>query len=78
MRRHLKSRFQMLTHKWLIEVIATDIYFSNEKSIEFYHCAQVCFGMTSKILYVAVMKTESDFAEVYLDFIRKFGIPSAL
>jgi hypothetical protein len=30
------------------------------------------------MLYVAGMKTESDFAEVYLNFIRKCGIPSAL
>jgi hypothetical protein len=29
MRRHLKSRFQMLRHKRLNEVIATDIYFSS-------------------------------------------------
>jgi hypothetical protein len=34
--------------------------------------------MTSKMLYVAGMKTESEFAEVYLDFTRKCGIPSAL
>jgi hypothetical protein len=34
--------------------------------------------MTSKMLYVACMKTESEFADVYLDFIRKYGIPSAL
>jgi hypothetical protein len=34
--------------------------------------------MTSKMLYVVGMKTESDFADVYLDFIRKYGIPSAL
>jgi hypothetical protein len=34
--------------------------------------------MTSKMLYVAGMKFESDFADVYLDFIRKYGIPSAL
>jgi hypothetical protein len=34
--------------------------------------------MTSKMLYVASMKTESEFADVYLDFIRKCGIPSAL
>jgi hypothetical protein len=34
--------------------------------------------MTSKILYVAGMKTESEFADVYLDFIKKYGIPSAL
>jgi hypothetical protein len=34
--------------------------------------------MTSKMLYVAGLKTESEFADVYLDFIRKCGIPSAL
>jgi hypothetical protein len=34
--------------------------------------------MTSKIQYVAGMKTESDIVHVYLDFIRKYGIPSAL
>jgi hypothetical protein len=78
MRRHFKSRFQMLRHKRLKEVIATDTYFSNVKSIEKYYCAQVFFGMTSKMLYVAGMKTESDFLDVYLDFIRQHGIPSAL
>jgi hypothetical protein len=34
--------------------------------------------MTSKMLYVAGMKTESEFADVYLDFIRKYCIPYAL
>jgi hypothetical protein len=34
--------------------------------------------MTSKMLYVAGMNTESEFADVYLDCIRKCGIPSAL
>jgi hypothetical protein len=78
MRRHLKSRFQMLRHKRLHEVIATYTYFANEKSIEGYHCAQVFYGMTSKLLYVAGMKTESEFADAYLDFIRKYGISSSL
>jgi hypothetical protein len=41
-------------------------------------CAQVFFGMNSKMLYVAGMKTESKFADIYLDFIGKYGIPSAL
>jgi hypothetical protein len=77
MRRHLKSHFQMLRHKRLNEVIATDTYFANEKSIEGYHCAQVFFGITSKMLYVAGMKTKSEFADVFFDFIRKCGIPSA-
>jgi hypothetical protein len=57
-RRHLKSRFQTLRHKRLNEVIDTDTYFANEKSIEDYHCGQVFFGMTSNMLYVAGMKTE--------------------
>jgi hypothetical protein len=34
--------------------------------------------MNSKLVYVAGMKTESQFSGVYLDFIRKCGIPSAL
>jgi hypothetical protein len=67
----------MLRHKRLNEVIATDTYFVNEKSIKGYHCAQVFFGMTSKMLYVPGMKTELEFADVYLDFIRRYGIPSA-
>jgi hypothetical protein len=77
MRSHLKIWFQMLRHKRLNEVIVTDTYFENEKStyfadeksIEGYHCAQVFLGMTPKTLYVAGMKTESEFADVYLDFI---------
>jgi hypothetical protein len=34
--------------------------------------------MTSKMLYVAGMKTEPESADVYLDFIRDCGILSAL
>jgi hypothetical protein len=78
MRCHLEIRFQMLRHKRLNEVITTDTYVANEKSVEGYHCAQVFFGMTSKMLYVAGMKTESEFSDVYLDFIREYGIPSSL
>jgi hypothetical protein len=60
----------MLRHNRLNKVIATDTYFALEKSIESYHCGQVLLGMTSTTLYVAGMKTESEFADVYLDFIR--------
>ena len=60
----------MLSHKILNEVKATNTYFAIEKSIEGYHCAQVFLGMTSKALYVAGIKTESEFSDVYLDFIR--------
>jgi hypothetical protein len=68
----------MLRYKRLNEVIATDTYIACERSLEGYYCAQVFFGMTSKSLYVAGMNTESEFPDVYLDFIRQNGIPSAL
>jgi hypothetical protein len=70
MRRHLKSRFQILRHIRSNEVISTDTYSANEKSIGGYHFAQIFFGMTAKMLYMAGMKTESEFSDVYLDFIR--------
>jgi hypothetical protein len=60
----------MLNHERLNDVISTDTYCANEQSIEGYHCAQLFFGMTSKMLYVAGMKLESEFADLYLDFIR--------
>jgi hypothetical protein len=34
--------------------------------------------MTSKMLYVAGMKIESEFADVYLDLIREYIIQSTL
>jgi hypothetical protein len=62
----------MLRHKRLNEFIATDTYFANEKSIEGYHCAQVFFfGMISRMLYHAGMKTTPEFPDIYLDFIRQ-------
>jgi transposase InsO family protein len=66
----------MLKHEGLNESIAPGKYFSSVNSG--YYCAQVFSGMTSKMLYVAGMKTESEFPDVYLDFIRQCGIPSAL
>jgi hypothetical protein len=78
MRSHLKFRFQILRHKIVHDVIATDNYFASEKSTEGYYCAKVFFGMTSKMLHVAGIKTESEFPDIYLDFIRQHGIPSTL
>ena len=68
----------MLQYKGLNEVTATDTYFAIEKSIGGHYCEQGFFGMTSKMLHVAGMKTVSEFPDVYVDFIRQHGIPSAL
>jgi hypothetical protein len=75
---HLKSLFQMLQQKRLNEFIATDTYYASEISIDGYYCEQVFFGMTSKMLHVVGIKTESEFPDVYLDFIRQNGITSEL
>ena len=78
LRRHLKSRFQMLRKRRLNEVIATDTYFSKVKSLEGYWCSQVFYGTKSHRIHIEGMKTESQFPDVYLDFIRKHGIPPVL
>jgi hypothetical protein len=73
---HLKSRFQNLRNKMLKQLIATDTFFANEKSVEGYHCAREFFGMISEMVYG--INTESEFADVHLDFLRKCGVPSTL
>ena len=78
LRRHLKSRFQMLRKRRLNEVIATDTYFSSVKSLEGYWCAQVFYGTKSHRIHIEGMKSESQFPDAYLDFIRKHGIPPVL
>ena len=78
LRRHLKKIFLMLRHPRLNEVVATDTYFSNTRSIEGYWCSQVFIGLTSRRITVIGMKTESEFADAYQDFMRKRGIPHTL
>jgi hypothetical protein len=36
------------------------------------------FGITSRMMFIAGIKIESEFPDVYLDFIWQYGIPSAL
>ena len=68
----------MLRHKRLKEMVATDTYFANTKSIEGFFCSQVFFGCESRLLCVVGMKTESEFPEAYQDFLKTHGIPSIL
>ena len=68
----------MLRHSRLNEVVATDTYFSNTKSTEEYYCLQLFVRLTSKRITIIGMKTESEFADAYQDFMRKRGIPHTL
>ena len=73
LKRHLKSRFLMLRHPRLNEVVATDTYFVGTKFMEGYYCLQVFVGLTSRRITVIGMKTESEFTDAYQDFMRKRG-----
>ena len=74
----MQSRFQMLRKRRLNKVITTDTYFAKVKSIEGYWCSQVFYGIKSHQIKVEGMKTEANFPDAYMDFIRKNGIPPML
>jgi hypothetical protein len=79
MRRHIKSRFPHLNVKRINEVVSTDTMFANCRSIyDAFTCVQVFFGLTSHMINIYGMKNKSEFPEVYRDFIRQEGCPSAL
>ena len=68
----------MLRKPRLNEKVATDTYFASSRSLEGYTCAQIFFGCTSLTINVYSMKTESEFSEVYKDFMNDRGIPHIL
>ena len=79
MRRHIKSRAPHLNVFRIDETVSTDPLFANVKSIYHgYTCAQVFFGLKSHMINVYGMKSKNNFPEVYKDFIREQGCPSAL
>ena len=74
----MKSCFLILRHPGLNEVVATDTYFSNTRSIEGYWCAQVFVGLTSRGITVIGMRIESEFTEAYHEIMSKQGLPHTL
>ncbi len=78
LRRHFKSRFTLLRHKLLNEGVATDHLEFDVASPDGYKMAQVFYGLKSRRRWVFPMRTESEFPDVYKDFIRLVGIPMIL
>ena len=79
MRRHVKSRFPHLNVTRIDEPISTDPIFSNCKSIYHgYKAAQIFYGLQSHAIFVYGIKAKGEFPNVYRDFIREHGAPSAL
>ena len=78
MKEHYKARFPALNVRRLNEVFATDTFFSSEKAIGGFSCAQIYVGKTSYLTEVLGMHRESSMHDTLTDFIRKWGAPSAL
>jgi hypothetical protein len=78
MRQHYKSRNPLLQRRRIKESYVTDTWFSRVTSYEGYNCAQVFYGMGSKMLSHYGMVRESNGPEVLLDFFRQEGVPISL
>ena len=78
MRMHFKSRFPALNVKRLKETYATDTFFSSEKALGGYTCAQLYVGKESTFTEIYGMKTKNQMPETLKDFIRQWGAPSGL
>ena len=62
----------------LREPVATHTFCANCKSLGGYTCAQVFYGITSHMINVYGMKSESEVPKAYQDFMRMRGIPHTL
>ena len=78
LKRHVRARYHFLNMTRLSETVATDTYFSSYKAIGGATCAQVFYGISSHMINVYGMKTESIGPYVYEDFLREEGIPRVL
>ena len=79
LRKHIKARNPFLHVQRLDEAVSTDCTYANCKSL--YHGyvgAQVFYGHKSKHIDVYGLKSESEFPDIYRDFIREQGAPSIL
>ena len=78
MRMHFKSRFPALNVRRLRETFATDTFFSSDKALGGYTCAQLYVGKSSNFTKVFGMKRPEQMPETLQDFIRQWGAPSGL
>ena len=61
-----------------MEPVATDTFFANCKALGGDTCAQVFYGIQSRMINVYPMKTESQGLVAYEDFLREEGCPTLL
>ena len=77
--RHIKPRFPHMNVTRIDETVSTDPLYANCRSIyDGYTMAQIFFGTKSHTISVYGIKSRGEFPNVYRDFIKDHGAPSAL
>src|SRR5687768_5511993 len=79
MSRHIKARNPHMNVTRVDETVSTDLLFSNCRIIwHGFTAAQIFFGTKSHTIFVYRIRLRAEFPNVYKDFIRAQGAPSAL
>jgi len=79
LRRHVKARFPQLNRPHLREKVATDTFFANcQGGVTGATCAEIFYGLTSHMINVYGMPSESHAPGAYNDFLREHGAPTVL
>ena len=78
MRQHFQSQCPALHVRRLRETFATDTFFSSEKALGGFSCAQLYVRKTSTFCEIYGMKRAEQMPETLQDFIRQWGAPSGL
>src|SRR5687768_10538461 len=77
--RHIKPRFPHMNVTRINETVSLDPLYANCRSIYHgYTMAQIFFGTKSHTIYIYGIKSRAEFPNVYKDFTREHGVPSAL
>ena len=75
----MKSRLAFIQAKRLEEVVSTDPMFANCRCLGYgYTGAQVFYGLKSTQIDVYGFRSKGEFPQLYRDFIKEHGAPSAL
>jgi hypothetical protein len=75
--KHVKSMFPFLNRTRLHETVATGNMFSSSKNLSGAWCAQVFYGLTSYVIKVYGMKSESEGPVALDDFDAMKGYPQS-
>ena len=78
LRKHLKARFPFLNNIRLAKSVSMDTIFSSVPALGGRTCAQIFYGVSSHMINVYGMKSESEVPLAYQDFMQNEGIPSLL